>query len=312
MKTNFNPHTILGIAIPTNEPETCKEYFLASLEYMKEVAPISTILFNFQRPWTSNQIYEAVNICENLGFEVRWSFNEYKIEGKGKVPFNKIRNDACKLMPEAKFFALTDDDFKYRGPSASMNKTAGQQYVDVIDYLTTFENCGLVLMSGTMVKKVPKYCIAPVDLTNTYLTGRGFVMRSMGEEGLTLPKDCLHLVGSDEERVSAGFRLVKGLYPAKMPFSRTAHYENKVQPGHEMYDWNNEEILNSNNAKYIRDNYNKNFKGKDTFNVVDPEKYFSAGGIDVYDKEVVEQYTRSYQDVSTEELVSKIINHYTL
>lgn len=306
----FNPHTILGLAIPTNEPTTCKEYFLDSLHYLKEVAPITTILFNFQKPWTQEEIDQATAHCKSLGFEVRYSFNEYNIEGKGKVPFNQIRNDACKLMPDAKFFALTDDDFKYRGPSNSMDRTAGQQYVETIDYLTRFKNCGLVLMGGTMFKKIPRYHIGPVDLENTFITGRGYVMRSMGEEGLTLPKDCLHLVGSDEEKVSAGFRLSKGLYPAKFGFSRTAHYEyhsKTVVSGENMYGWNADDILDENNSKYIREHYNPKFKGKGFYNVVKAETYFENGGIDVYNEDTIKEYTVNYKETNTQELIDAII-----
>lgn len=334
---SFNPHTILGCALPTNEPKTAFDYILSSLEYFKEVAPITTFLFNFQAPWTDEDIKKAVDMCESYGFEVRYTYNSYTVEGRGLVPFNQIRHDACALMPEGKFFALTDDDFKYRWGTAKNNRSAGQQYVDTIHYLTTHEKCGLVLMGGSLFKKIPRHHIGPVDLQNTFITGHGYVMRSLGPDvALTLPVDALWCLGSDEEKVCAGARLSRGYYPAKFGNSRTLHYENhrgkdktqklletmdeteletvndgKITGGAQVYGWNRVDILDSNNNKFIRDNYNPKFKGQGYYNVVDTELYFKNGGIDVYDKRVVEEYTTDYTDRDSEEQIKEIIEYWT-
>lgn len=319
-----NLHTILGFSLPTNEPETAFEYILTSLENLKAVAPISTFLINFQKPWTEEQINKAVSLIESYGFEVRWSFNEYEIKGKGLVPFNRIRDDACKLMPEAFAYALTDDDMTYKGSSPKMKKNAGEQFLDSIHYLLHYEKCGMVLFGGSLYKKTPNYQLQPVDIINTYITGRGLIFRNLGDDCRTIPKECLDFVGSDEEKISAAYRLAKGYYPAKLRMARVHHYENhrakesknpkkndnKLTSGAEQYGWNDAKILDENNLGYIKEHYNPEFKGKDNYNVCSFENYTNAGGINVYDEEVVKKYNYNYENKTSEEVLNEIINKF--
>lgn len=314
MLTN-DAHDILVLVLPTNEPATFYEYFLESLPNMKAVAPITTVAINFQAPWTRDLIDDAVETIAKLGFKCEWCYSQYCIEGKGKVPFNRIRDDAAKLVPNGLIYALTDDDFKYQGPSATIPKTAGEQYIDAVHYLLTHEKCGLISMVGTMYKKTPRNHIGPCQLWNTYITSKGFLLKSLnkvGGEGLTLPTACLDLVGSDEERVSTGARMALGYYPAKLPFSRTAHYEHHgkgVLSGSDTYQWNTEDILDSNNSKFIKDNYNPKYR-KRQYGGDQPcstENYLNAGGIDM-DSEVNRvKYTVNYEDSDSESLLEEII-----
>ena len=155
MNSKFDPHTILGLAVPTNEPDVAFNYLLNTLDPLKSVAPITTFLFNFQKPWDEESIQKAVDICESKGFAVRYAFNSYEIKAKGEVPFNKIRNDACKLMPEAKFLVLMDDDFSFQWRSNSVVKSAGEQYLDIIDYMVKYPKCGFVLLKGKLLLEDP-------------------------------------------------------------------------------------------------------------------------------------------------------------
>jgi len=288
--------SILGIVLPTNDPEVAFSNILTSIDALKEISELSTFLINFQKPWTKDQMADAVRIIEDHGFRVLYTFNEYEIAGKGLIPMNRIRNDSAMLLPGAMMYASVDDDMVFRYATPKTNKTAGQQYLDCIHYMLSNKECGVILMGGQLVKYPRKYVISPTSLTNSFLTNRGYILRAMNpKEGSYLPNDCLDLVGSDEDRVLAAYRLSKGYYPAKMGHSRTTHTGHSVIPGSELYEWNTSEILDKNNNKFIRDNYNPNYSGSSyNTHVVDTDMYFKNGGIDVYDSEVVDEYSIDY------------------
>ena len=291
-----------------------KNYFMRGISNLTPIKDICNICINFQKPYTREIIFEVVNALESLGFMVTWKFSKYKFENKSKISINTIRQDTADLSLSSKYYALVDDDMIFRGSSANMSKTSGEQYVDAIHYMMTHQNCGIMLMGGTLFRKIPKYSIGPVRLESEYLTSKGFIVKSIEENNNGngfLPENSVKLVGSDEEKVLAAARLYRGLYPAKFGHTRVAHYENKnkVTTGAVMYNWNTEEVLNENNAKFIRDHYNPKFKVRD-YNVIDHEIYYSKGGIDVYSPEVINNYTVNYQDKSANDLIDEIKLNY--
>ena len=316
-------HKILGFAVPTNEPEVAFNYLLSSVENLKEVAPISAFLFNFQKPWTDDQITKAVAICENHGFAVRYSFNTYEVKGKGLVPFNQIRGDACKLMPDAKFYVLMDDDFSFLPRSGSYNKSAGEQYLDLIYYMTQHPDCGFILLKGRLyLNEVSKYQIAPaLSLENRYITDKGILLRNFNpEEGWALPHTALGLLGSDEEKIACSWRLYNGMYPAVINRCRTLHYENcnttqvenKPVSGEEMYGWNKKDILDANVNKFIKENFYPDFKNGAwrITKLVEPEQYFNQGGIDISDTEVRKAHTMATDSLDSLSLLPIILDYF--
>lgn len=281
----MNSHNILCICLPTCEPDVFNKYWLPSIDKLLDAKDILTIAINFQPPWCDKEITRVVNYIRTMGFKCVYAFNEYNIPSKGYIPFNMIRNDASILSPDSLFYVLTDDDFSYQGPSASAPKTAGEQYIDIVHYMLTYGNCGMTLIGGSMIRKIPKNHIAPVSM-NTHITNlKGIVVRSMKNFGFNLfPEDSLNLYGAGEERVLAASRLANGLYIAKMGFGRTHHYEIQRKPdvknGIEMYNWDTKEIIDSNVNKYIREKYGA--KTGETLHdglIIDPKLYFSNGGI---------------------------------
>lgn len=312
---------VLGIPLPTNEPDVAFDYFLDSIDEMLPIKDLCTILINFQPPWTEDLMNKFVNELTEKGFNVKYKFSKYQVEGKGLVPMCRIREETCQLDPDCLFYCLVDDDMRFRHPSPKMNANAGLQYLWTIDYLINNEDAGLVLFGGVMFRKVPKYHIGPVNLDSAYLTYRGMVFRSMGDKGLCVPNDAIDLVGSDEEKLIAGFRLNNGLYPSKFSNARVMHYEyhdktsdggtknrtDTVASGTTTYEWDKQVILDKNVNKYIRENFNKEFGGKGHYNVVSNNKFINElNGIDVYNKEVVESRTTNYEGKSEEELVNSI------
>ena len=286
-------HSILGLVMPTNEPETAFSLILPSLHQLKEISSISTFLINFQHPWTPESVEECVKLITDIGFKVKYKFSTY--DASDGVPFNLIRSDTCDLMPEAKFFALIDDDMTFRGPSNAINKNAGQQYVDIIHYMMTHPRCGIVLIGGTMVKRIPRNSIAPISLKSIYQTGKGLIVRNMYPIGYVLPFDSLESKGAFEERIAAGMVLYNGYYPAKLPFGRINHYENtglfkkkKFARGEETYQWKSGKFLD--NLIYVKEHYNPNYiyepfeKGLNNWNIVEPETYVQHGGTLITDE----------------------------
>ena len=317
-------HEILGFAVPTNEPDVAFNYLLSSIENLREVAPISTFLFNFQKPWTEDQISKAVKICEDNGFAVRYTFNTYEIKGKGLIPFNQIRGDACKLMPNAKFYVLMDDDFSFLPRSGSYNKSAGELYLDLIYYMTKHPDCGFILLKGRLyLNEVPKYQIAPaLSLDNRYITDKGILLRNFKpEEGLALPNSALGLLGSDEEKIACSWRLFNGMYPAVINRCRTLHYENcnttkvenKPVSGEDMYGWNKKDILDANVNKYIKEHFYADFKNGAwrITQLVDHQHYLEVGGCDVTDPEVRASRTMMTDTMFSSDLMDEIINYYS-
>lgn len=255
-------HKILCIAIPTCEPDVFMKYWINSLHYLEDAKDIITIAINFQKPWTDELIESAISQIEDMGFKYECCFNEYDIPSKGLVPICKIRNDTFELCPDSLFYVLTDDDFQYCGPSATAPKTAGQQYIDIVHYmLQNYDKCGMTIIGGSMIRKIPKNHIMPVPI-NTHVTNlKGIVIRNMRDYGFNMfPNDSLSLYGAGEERILAASRLWNNLYIAKMGFGRTHHYEvqkkSDVVNGIEMYEWDSKNIIDNNVNKYLRDHYN--------------------------------------------------------
>lgn len=311
----MNPHDILCLILPSNEPEVMKTHLMTSIDAFKEVAPISTFCLNFQDPYTEEYADECINIIKSYGFNVYYTKDKaYEVKGKGLVPINKIRNDTAELMISTpKFYALIDDDMTFRYGTDKMRKTAGQQYVDAIHYMTFHQRCGVLMIGGTLIKNPPRYVIAPTSLPNSYLTNRGYILKAMPKEsGSFLPNEAIDLLGSDEDRLLASYRLYNGFYPAKMAHGRTSHYDSKdITPGYMMYEWNTQKILDENNHGFIRNHYFKDFDGSEyNTRVVDWDHYISVGGIDVYNEQVIRDNSVNYENKSTEESIKEIIEYY--
>lgn len=278
----MDSHKLLVFILPTNEPDTFFNFFAKGIKYLTEVNDYCTFNFNFQKPWTEDQINDALELIDSYGFKYEYVYHPegYKFD-KPYVPITRIRNDTV-ITKDGMLYALLDDDMVFQGVSDSVSVTAGDQYLQVIDYMLRFPKCALVLMGGSLIRKVPKYHIGMIDTEVSYLTGKGYVVRSLqlidGYDNLSpdevlTTKDAFGLCGGFEEKLIAGYRLSKGYYPARLGFSKTRHYENqyslgngyfknkgtnkssKVLSGGDEYDWLNHEVTESNINKYIRDNF---------------------------------------------------------
>lgn len=295
-------NNILGFVIPTIEPDTAFNYLLkeSSLESIKCLRGLATFLFNFQGPWTNELIEKAVFRVKKYGFDVKYQYHQYDIPKRGHIPIMKIRDDAARLL-ECKYYALLDDDMEFKGPSPKMDKSAGEQYLDSLHYLETHPNCGIVIMGGTLVRKIKTGFISPTCLNDFYATGKGFILRAIDKR--FTPEETRSIIGGGEEQILAGYRLVNGYYPAKLRASRTRHYENhkKVIPGREMFGWIDVELLNNNAGAYIKSHFNPNFKGYSencsSYDIVDESTYISNGGSQIT-QEFIDQESYDYNNIN--------------
>lgn len=309
---NYDPHNLLGIVLPTNNPGIMWKYLIPSLKNAKAMAPFVTFLINFQN-YEEDEIEAVVEEFENQGFKVEYDLNNYSVKGPGLVPVNKIREDTARINSECKYYMIFDDDMSFMGPSSSINRNAGEQILEALYYLLTYEDCGVLVFGGTLIKKIAKDTIAPIDYCREYVTGKGLIFKNLGNpgKGLFVPVTAYELLGSDEEKVAAAYRISNGLWTAEMPFVRINHYENQKSsrnkngktPGKELYRWNTDEIKDSNNFGFIREFYCPEYKSGNGY-VVSRDLYHSAGGKDVWSNPA--ERTIDFSSYSQEDLVEMV------
>lgn len=305
MKNN----NLLGLILPTNDPMSIRKYLLPSLVNIKELIPYSTILVNYQKPYTEEEMRRVTNEIINLGFECRTRYSEYNVPAFGHIPMNAIREDTAALAPECKYFMFIDDDLSFRGSSAKMPRTSGIQILQCLIYLLKYSNCGIMVLGGNLIKKIKKDTIAPIPYNRDYVTGRGLIFKNHSpSQGLLVPREALQLYGSDEEKVAAAYRVSCGLYTAELPFVRIMHCENQKSlknkngkiPGYDLYKWNTDDIRDKNNFKFIRDNYNPEYKfGKG--NIIHPDNYIGPKTW-----ETPEEFTMDFRTLTDDDIVSMI------
>lgn len=301
---------LLGLIMPTIDQYSLKNYWLPSVENLKDIAPFCNICINFQK-YPTDLIDYVVNKLNSYGFVVYFTaIKEYTMEKPGMLQFNKIRNDTVMLNPNSAFYCLTDDDFSYLGPS-SKSPSAGEQYLRVLHYMLTYDNCGCVLTGGSLYRYNPINTIGPTKSFNGewFITGKSLFLKSMSEHGYELfPDDSLELYGAKEECLLCASRINLGYYPAKFGNARVKHDENRrngvIKPGDEEFGWLKEEIVENNVNKYIRDHYNVNMHGICSYNVCNDDTYYSNGGIN-HDTEH-EKYTIDYSKYSKDQLIDEI------
>lgn len=306
---------ILGIILPTNDPTTMRDKFLKGLPNLTEVAEFSTILINFQDPYTEEEINEVISTIHQYNFKVRYTYNKYNFQ-KPYVPFNLMREDSAALLPEAQYYLSVDDDVMVLGSSPKIQKTGGRQYLEILHYLISHPQCGLVSTTGTIGRTPPLHYIGPnyKKGINTYIqTGLGLFAKNLNRGGYWLPADTHTLYGAMEDLVAGAWRLSEGYYHAKMNCVRVQHkYQtgttNNADSSHST-GWDKESILLENNAKYIKDNWCAKYNHKSSFqDAISKELYLSHGGLPIWDEQVSRGLT-NYYDPNKEinEIKSEII-----
>lgn len=264
----------LGFLIPTNSPDTFKSLFLPSIDNLLSARKYVKFLINFQKPWTEDEISEVVSEIRGKGFSVDYRINSYSVEGKGLVPFNRIRNDAFLIDTSLDYYMITDDDMVFLPESPSLGRDAGDQILEDIIFLDRHPEFGVIFHRGRspLYRYVSDSIFGEDYKKISQCNEKGIVFRVIEDsDGVRrlFPEGSEDLLGSDEEKVLISYRLntvneSEGVYYqlAVHPYFRIRHWEHhgKVKDsGAKKYNWNLDSIRNQNNFKYIRDHYNPRF-----------------------------------------------------
>ena len=293
---------LVVLALPTNEPSTAFKYLIPTLENLKDFSPYCTLAVNFQPPWTNNKISEFLSIAEKVGFECICNYKgTYSIPQKGWVPFNRIRYDAAKLVPDAFSYFLLDDDFtfeKFRPSQSDPSEFLARN----LRYLIENPKCGIILNKyRRYASQVKTNRVGPANPQNSYnyVNELGILFRRI-KGGLVVPDSALGLYGSDEEKLGSSWRLYNGYYAAVQTNAPIKHWENvdkdeETESGSRMYQWHHNSVLDYNTNKYIREHFYPDYINKvgvTALDVIDHSTYIDNGGITITE-DLITDYSES-------------------
>lgn len=245
----------VGIVMPTYNVGITINKLIPSIEYITELKGIATWLINFNGDqWTARWVDKAVSRIMSYGFPVRFIRS-----GIWEKPINiiKMREQCAKLYPECDIYLFIDDDFEFVKETPAYKFTSGQRYLQTIDYMTRFPNCGVVNTKSFLGGSPFKLKIVPTR-DAMYATNRGLFLRNMIEHGFLLaPKKTHNLVGGLEETMMVFERIRRGYFCACQYNNPTIHITGKLEDYDDDYDdFHNIQLINNNIGSYLRNEFN--------------------------------------------------------
>ena len=279
---SFN-NQILGIMLPTVKT-TKNDLFnkcLQTFYNMKDLAPISTVLINFQQ-YSTDEVDVAVDRFHDLGFKVLYSRNTYDVSNN--VPLNEINNDTADLMENALAYLRIDDDMRFNDPN-SKYKSPGRQFVESVHYLLNHPKCGIVMHKNAMLKSPGKNMVGPHpkqthDYLPTYISlGCGYVFRNLRANGFILPEPVSRYLESRLQKLAVSvspryldiasiifdhreevafviMQLIHGYYVAVYPETRvthiTCHNAQLTPEDSRFHNWGDQSLDQSIYRKFVR------------------------------------------------------------
>ena len=242
----------LALLLPTNDKKAFDDIFIKSVENLKYIADKILFAINFQKPFTKTDIKKRVKKLIKMGFEVRYTFNEYVYDRQGMIPFNKIRYDCALLCPEVELYALCDDDFQFLADSDIMIQ-------DIIDKFNEHPKLGVIQCTHKPMF-IPRMYMKRDPNSHNFYTDSGFFFRNIHKEDsnvLVYPKNALNCVGACEEYI-IGLELAKHEYEVYLrTYSSILHHRRMTIGGDSPYHWGGQEILLSKNGvfTFVNENY---------------------------------------------------------
>jgi hypothetical protein len=192
---NYN---ILSFLIPTNKPEELKTKFYTTLKVFDAFKEYITFCFNFQPPYTQEEINDIVQDLTNKGFKVAYTQNEYNWT-PATFSFITMRNDAAKVAPkDTLYFVDFDDDIVYYKEHI---EEAQKLWLNGILFLLQNPQCGVLRIdskfdSFPLLQKNTIYYI----LSEYGRTGLGLIYKNVYNNSI-LPKKYLKLTGYCEDQL---------------------------------------------------------------------------------------------------------------
>jgi hypothetical protein len=236
----------LAITMISNRPETAHERWLASVHKLNKLRDKvdTSFSFVFEAPFT-----QALALpFQKLG--------RVTLKPKSKAPIYNWwpnRNQACANAPDAEYWLMTDDDFRFGGPTP-LGYESWRRYYDAIKYLDANPSCGgvccLPFLGGSASGS--KIMVAHREL---FALSRGLLLRNVGNFLYSL--NVFNLPGALDEPAACFSRIELGYY-----FARTFNTPtvlpptHKVQPGNTHPAYNSDTINTVGIGSVIRKRYN--------------------------------------------------------
>lgn len=241
----------VGIIIPTCSPDDMENKFIPSLKYISELKGVAEFLIHFNGDEYSGAIIDTiVNMLHYLGWEYKYTFTKFP---RKPVNLIRLRTECAILSPDCKYYMFADDDFRFVGSTPKIDRSSGQRYLEVIDYMDYFDECGVVNVKSFLGGKPQWLKIVPTD-HEMIATNRGLFLRNMSDHGFLLsPKNTHHFVGGLEETLFAYERIALGYFVAKQMNNPTVHLPGKVSEDAD--EIHNSRIMDENIAGYIRERW---------------------------------------------------------
>lgn len=224
--------------LPTNDKKTFNRIFMKSVHNLKRVADKIAFAINFQAPFSRYEAKKKVKKLLKMGFEVKYSYNNYETKKIGFIPFNKIRYDCALMYPNAEIYALCDDDFEFK-------LHIGAMIEDIIKQFDENNNLGIIQCSNNFfpfknyLKKNRRY--------HTYFTDNGFFFRNIhhiDNNVLVYPSEALCVKGAGEETI-IGLELASRGYDVWVrTHSEIKHHRNLINHS-SPYGWDGLEVTMS-------------------------------------------------------------------
>jgi hypothetical protein len=247
----------LGIILPTNNPESFFKYFGVSI---KHLAPMNEsmdcrVLCNFQEPFDGGLVAAALTLIEESGFKVHWLMSP----AERPASMFRLRNDCSLLWPEADFYMFADDNLEFAAQGTpQFPAPSWKRYEEVIDYMTTFPNCGVVMCQGHLggVGHQLKIKQANIPFCGIIATNRGLFFKNTNA-GRLYDASEVKLAGSGEECLLTFKLMASGFFMAKQ-FNVPTNHKNKTKQDASIQDAfsiTNAGLLDKNAYAHIRSVY---------------------------------------------------------
>lgn len=293
----------LGIAFPTNEPNTTIDLLLPTIHHLRYLLEIQKIkvFFGivFQPPWTERQIRHVVNMVEAEGFFIYYEVVPAAKSG-AEVKLNWLRELSARKVAWCDYILMIDDDFKFTSGTKTVPKSSGQVYGEMIDYMERHPRCGIMETRAFLGGTQQGQKIIPI-WDWIYYRGVGQLNRNLPEVNwIMTPPSTYFMKGGMEDPLPAFSKMEMGYYCALRRNVPTIHRRKSKLASQVILDeksFNCIHVLNKNAYRWIRDRYDCPTWSQGKKCPVPYDLYISKGGPDfLYDDTVFESLVVDYKD----------------
>ena len=139
-----------------------------------------------------------------------------KRTGQWKGKFGKARMHSFQMATDADYLIMCDDDFRFRDGKSThhFQWSAGERYLDAIEYLKNQKSCSAVFMKGYLGGLPSGRWILPM-CSGFYETGLGIVIPGKSRPYKHIIDPQFLVTGAGEDTAIAITGIMQGYYPAK-------------------------------------------------------------------------------------------------